>query len=139
VLDDVIHCRKPVDATNPILRSFNAKQVALAVIITIMVLQLKLPEHPTFAALAPLWPTALSYAVSYFLIAIVWVNHHYLLRMADGATPQLIWWNFAHLFLVSLVPVFDSMDCRVTDGSGSSVCIRCVFCAGKYSLFRVRA
>jgi uncharacterized membrane protein len=51
-----------------------------AVIITIMVLQLKPPEHPTFAALALLWPTALSYGVSYFFIAIVWVNHHYLLR-----------------------------------------------------------
>jgi|SRR6516165_2276779 uncharacterized membrane protein len=75
-----------------------------AVIITIMVLQLKPPEHPTFAALALLWPTGLSYVVSYFFIAIIWVNHHYLLRMAEGATPQLIWWNFAHLFLVSLVP-----------------------------------
>jgi uncharacterized membrane protein len=60
-----------------------------------MVLQLKPPEHPTFAALALLWPTALSCAVSYFFIAIVWVNHHYLLRMAEGATPQLI--LFAYL------------------------------------------
>jgi uncharacterized membrane protein len=75
-----------------------------AVIITIMVLELKPPEHPTFAALALLWPTALSYAVSYLFIAIIWVNHHYLLRLAEGATPQLIWWNFTHLFLVSLIP-----------------------------------
>jgi uncharacterized membrane protein len=75
-----------------------------AVIITIMVLELKPPEEPTFPALALLWPTALSYAVSYLFIAIVWVNHHYLLGMAEGATPQLIWWNFAHLFMVSLVP-----------------------------------
>ncbi len=75
-----------------------------AVIITIMVLELKPPEHPTFAALALLWPTALSYAVSYLFIAIVWVNHHYLLRVAEGVTPHLIWWNFAHLFMVSLVP-----------------------------------
>ncbi len=75
-----------------------------AVIITIMVLELKPPEDPSFAALALLWPTALSYAVSYLFIAIIWVNHHYLLRLAEGATPQLIWWNFAHLFLVSLIP-----------------------------------
>jgi uncharacterized membrane protein len=75
-----------------------------AVIITIMVLELKPPSQPSFAALLPLWPTGLSYAVSYLFIAIVWVNHHHLLRFAEHATPQLIWWNFAHLFLVSLVP-----------------------------------
>ncbi len=75
-----------------------------AVIITIMVLELKPPEHPTFAALLPLWPTALSYAVSYQFIAIVWLNHHHLLRFTDSATPRLIWINFVHLFMVSLVP-----------------------------------
>lgn len=75
-----------------------------AVIITIMVLELKPPEHFSFAALALLWPTALNYAVSYLFIAIICVNHHYLLRIAEGATPQLIWWNFAHLFMVSLIP-----------------------------------
>jgi uncharacterized membrane protein len=75
-----------------------------AVIITIMVLDLKPPTEITLRALAPLWPPALSYAVSYFFIAIIWVNHHHLLRFAHSATPQLIWWNFAHLFMVSLVP-----------------------------------
>ena len=75
-----------------------------AVLITIMVLELKPPEQPTFAALLPLWPTALSYAVSYQFIAIVWMNHHHLLRFADYPSPRLIWINFAHLFMVSLVP-----------------------------------
>jgi uncharacterized membrane protein len=75
-----------------------------AVIITIMVLELKPPEHPTFAALAPLWPTGLSYAVSYQFIAIVWTNHHHLLRFTEYPTPRLIWINFVHLFMVSLVP-----------------------------------
>ena len=69
-----------------------------------MVLELKPPEHPTFAALAPLWPTALSYAASYEFIAIVWMNHHHLLRFTDDPTPRLIWINFVHLFMVSLVP-----------------------------------
>jgi uncharacterized membrane protein len=77
---------------------------AFAIIITIMVLELKPPTEASFSALLPLWPTALSYAVSYLFIAIVWVNHHHLLRFAEHATPRLIWWNFAHLFLVSLVP-----------------------------------
>jgi uncharacterized membrane protein len=75
-----------------------------AVLITIMVLELKPPEQPAFAAILPLWPTALSYAVSYLFIAIVWVNHHHLLCFADYPSPRLIWINFAHLFMVSLVP-----------------------------------
>ena len=76
-----------------------------AVIITIMVLDLKPPGEATLKALFPLWPTALSYVISYLFIAIIWVNHHHLLRFTHEATSQLIWWNFAHLFMVSLVPV----------------------------------
>jgi uncharacterized membrane protein len=76
-----------------------------AVIITIMVLDLRPPAQATLKALVPLWPTALSYAVSYLFIAIIWVNHHYLFRLTREATAQLIWWNFAHLFMISLVPV----------------------------------
>jgi len=74
------------------------------VVITIMVLELKPPEHPTFAALLPLWPTALSYVVSYYFIAIVWLNHHHLFKFFPRVTPRLIWINFVHLFMVSLVP-----------------------------------
>jgi len=75
-----------------------------AVIITIMVLGLKPPEHATLGALFALWPTVLSYAVSFLFIAIVWVNHHHLLRFVDYPAPRLIWINFAHVFMVSLVP-----------------------------------
>ena len=76
-----------------------------AVIITIMVLDLKPPDDATLKALLPLWPTFLSYAVSYLFIAIIWVNHHHLFKFIHEATPQMIWWNFAHLFMISLVPV----------------------------------
>lgn len=79
-----------------------------AVIITIMVLDLKPPTEPTLHALLPLWPTFLSYVVSYLFIAIIWVNHHHLMRFAPHATARLIWWNFAHLFMISLVPVTTS-------------------------------
>jgi len=75
-----------------------------AVIITIMVLELKPPSEATLSALLPLWPTALSYAVSYLFVAIIWINHHRVLLFAHDATPQLIWWNFAHLFMTSLIP-----------------------------------
>jgi uncharacterized membrane protein len=63
------------------------------------------PKLPTFKALLLLWPTWLSYAVSYLFIAIVWTNHHYLLRHATEATPRLLWFNFAHLFSMSLLPL----------------------------------
>ena len=60
---------------------------------------------PTFKALLSLWPRWLSYTVSYLFIAIVWVNHHHLLHYATEATPRLMWFNFAHLFSVSLLPL----------------------------------
>ncbi len=76
-----------------------------AVLITVLVLELRPPELPTFKALLSLWPTWLSYAVSYLFIAIVWANHHHLMRYATEATPRLMWFNFAHLFSVSLLPL----------------------------------
>ncbi|HET6886647.1 MAG TPA: TMEM175 family protein [Candidatus Udaeobacter sp.] len=76
-----------------------------AVLITVLVLELRPPELPTFKALLLLWPTWLSYAVSYLFIAIVWSNHHHLMRYATEATPRLLWFNFAHLFSVSLLPL----------------------------------
>jgi TMEM175 potassium channel family protein len=76
-----------------------------AVLITVLVLDLRPPEAPTFAALLRLWPSWLSYAVSYLFIAIVWINHHYLMRYADEATPRLLWFNFGHLFSMSLLPL----------------------------------
>src|SRR5580700_6971666 len=76
-----------------------------AVLITVLVLELRPPELPTFRALFLLWPTWLSYAVSYLFIAVVWINHHHLLRYATEVTPRLMWFNFAHLFSVSLLPL----------------------------------
>jgi uncharacterized membrane protein len=75
-----------------------------AVIITILVLELRPPKEASFGALLELWPPGVSYAISYLFIAIVWVNHHHLLRFPDVATHRLIWGNFAHLFAVSLMP-----------------------------------
>jgi uncharacterized membrane protein len=75
-----------------------------AVLITVLVLDLHPPEVPTMAALLLLWPTWLSYGVSYLFIAIVWINHHYLMRYATEANSRLLWFNFAHLFAMSLLP-----------------------------------
>jgi uncharacterized membrane protein len=75
-----------------------------AVIVTIMVLKLKAPEQASFSALWPLWPTAISYAVSYLFIAIIWINHHYLMQFVGPPTLRLMWINFIHLFTVSFLP-----------------------------------
>jgi uncharacterized membrane protein len=69
-----------------------------AVLITVLVLELRPPELPTFKALLLLWPTGQSYAVSYLFIAIVWTNHHHLMRYATEATPRLLWSNLPICF-----------------------------------------
>jgi uncharacterized membrane protein len=76
-----------------------------AVLITVLVLDLRPPELATFKALLLRWPTWMSYAVSYLFIAIVWANHHHLMLHATRTTPRLMWFNFAHLFSVSLLPL----------------------------------
>jgi uncharacterized membrane protein len=76
-----------------------------AVLITVLVLDLRPPQIPTFHGLLLLWPTWVSYAVSYLFIAIVWANHHHLMHYATEATARLMWFNFAHLFSVSLLPL----------------------------------
>jgi uncharacterized membrane protein len=92
-------------ANPPNTERLNAfSDAVFAVVITILALDLRPPHAPTFDALFELWPTVISYAVSYLFIAIVWVNHHHLLHYASAATPRLIWGNFAHLFSVSLLP-----------------------------------
>lgn len=75
-----------------------------AVLITVLVLELRPPAIPTYGALLALWPQWLSYSVSYIFIAIVWANHHYLMRFAKETTSRLLWFNFAHLFSMSLLP-----------------------------------
>jgi len=92
------------DRTTPTERLTAFSDAVFAVIITIMVLDLKPPAEAMLSALLPLWPTALSYAVSYLFVAIIWINHHRLLLFARDGTPKLIWWNLAHLFMTSLIP-----------------------------------
>jgi len=90
------------DSTPERVRGFS--DGVFAVLITILVLELRPPNAHGFSALLPLWPTGLSYVVSYLFIAIVWVNHHHLFNYAQVATQRLVWSNFAHLFSVSLIP-----------------------------------
>jgi len=76
----------------------------IAVIITIMVLELHAPHEPTFAALTAEVPSFLVYALSFLVVAIMWINHHHLLLHARYASAGLIWSNVFLLFWMSLVP-----------------------------------
>jgi len=92
-----------------------------AVIVTIMVLELKAPDQPGFPTLLPLWPTAISYAVSYLFIAIIWINHDYLMRFVGRPTLGLIWINFVHLFMVSFLPFATAWVARTRLASSAVV------------------
>lgn len=76
----------------------------LAIIITIMVLELKAPESTEISELLKLWPTFVAYILSYAYIAIYWVNHHRLFGHAKVVTDGLVWSNISLLFALSLVP-----------------------------------
>jgi uncharacterized membrane protein len=76
----------------------------LAIIITIMVLELRVPHEPTLAALLPLWPKFLSYAMSFLFIGIYWNNHHHLFQVVERVNGALLWANLHLLFWLSLIP-----------------------------------
>ncbi|MGH9357140.1 MAG: TMEM175 family protein, partial [Terriglobia bacterium] len=76
----------------------------LAVIITIMVLELKVPHVPTPTALWVLWPVFLSYVLSFVYIGIYWNNHHHMLHAIQRVNGSTLWANLHLLFWLSLVP-----------------------------------
>lgn len=76
----------------------------LAIIITIMVLELKAPEEVTFGALIPKLPVFISYVVSFTYVGIYWNNHHHLLQITEKVNGKILWANLHLLFWLSLVP-----------------------------------
>ena len=76
----------------------------IAVIITIMVLELKVPHGESFAALTPLIPTLLVYVLSFVYVGIYWINHHHMLHACSRVTGPILWANLHLLFWLSLVP-----------------------------------
>lgn len=76
----------------------------LAIIITIMVLELKVPHDPTLEALLPLAPTFLSYILSFIYCGIYWNNHHHLMQAVKTVRGGVLWANLHLLFWLSLVP-----------------------------------
>ncbi|MGH8751999.1 MAG: TMEM175 family protein [Burkholderiales bacterium] len=77
----------------------------IAIIITIMVLELKAPHGADFATLQPLLPVFLSYVLSFIYVGIYWNNHHHLLQAAHRVSGPILWANLHLLFWLSLIPV----------------------------------
>src|SRR6201993_2771782 len=76
----------------------------MAILITIMVLELKAPHDPTPASLAKMWPTFFAYVLSFVIIAIYWVNHHHLIHLVTRVDSSILWANMNQLFWISLIP-----------------------------------
>jgi uncharacterized membrane protein len=76
----------------------------LAIVITIMVLEMKVPHEPSFEALRAVWPEFLSYLLSFAILAIYWVNHHHLLHLVRAVDGPMLWANLLLLFCLSLFP-----------------------------------
>ena len=77
----------------------------IAILITIMVLDLKVPEGAQFQSLMPLLPPFLSYVLSFVYLGIYWNNHHHLLQACERVTGAVLWANLHLLFWLSLIPV----------------------------------
>ena len=76
----------------------------IAIIITIMVLELRPPAQPTLPAVVKVAPVFISYALSFLVAAIMWTNHHHLIHAVHSVTARLLWSNLYLLFWMSLVP-----------------------------------
>ncbi len=77
----------------------------IAIIITIMVLELKPPHEPSWAALSAEWPKLLSYVLSFVFVGVYWTNHHHLVHTVRHAGGAVIWLNLHLLFWLSLIPI----------------------------------
>src|SRR6478735_6029609 len=80
----------------------------IAILITIMVLELTGPHEPTLAALRPLIPTFLSYVLSFIYLGIYWNNHHHLIQAVQHVNGRVLWANLHLLFWLSLIPFVTS-------------------------------
>ena len=76
----------------------------IAIIITIMVLELKVPHEADFKALIPLWPILMSYVLSFIYVGIYWNNHHHMLHAVEEVSGSILWANLHLLFWLSLIP-----------------------------------
>src|SRR3954463_11238554 len=76
----------------------------IAILITIMVLELKVPHGDDWQALASVWPVLTSYVLSFIYLGIYWNNHHHMLHLTSRINGRILWTNLHLLFWLSLIP-----------------------------------
>ena len=76
----------------------------IAILITIMVLELRIPEGANWDAVRPVVPVFITYVLSFVILGIYWTNHHHLIHAADRMTGAILWANLHLLFWMSLIP-----------------------------------
>ncbi len=109
-----------------------------AIIITIMVLDLKVPAQNGPAGLVNLWPVFLSYLISYVLVATYWVNHHHIFHQVRSVNNRILWTNIGLLFCISLVPFFTAYMGlkRVDSFSAALYCVIMLLCGVSFLALR---
>lgn len=115
----------------------------IAIIITIMVLELRPPHEATLEALAPLAPVFLSYVLSFVYLGIYWNNHHHLLQTVRSVTGPVMWANLHLLFWLSVVPfatawLGEEPRAAVPNAVYGGVLIMCAFAYAVLSLLLLR-
>lgn len=110
----------------------------MAIIITIMILEIKAPENSDFASLLPLIPVFLSYVLSFIYVGIYWNNHHHMFQVVKKIDGSVLWFNIILLFWLSLIPFATSW---IGSQSFSTAPIACygfilLMCAISYKLLQ---
>lgn len=77
----------------------------VAIVLTIMVLEFKTPDEPTFAALASNWSYLVAYLISFLFIGVAWYNHHYMFALTERVTKQIYWVNNIWILVMAMLPV----------------------------------
>jgi uncharacterized membrane protein len=108
----------------------------IAILITIMVLELKVPHSPDFRALLPLWPVFMSYVLSFIYIGIYWNNHHHMLHAVKEVSGGVLWANLHLLFWLSLIPFVTAWmgENHFETGPTAAYGFVLFMCAAAYSL-----
>jgi len=111
----------------------------IAIIITIMVLELKVPHGDTLAALKPLLPVFISYILSFIYIGIYWNNHHHTMQVVKTVNGTVLWANLHLLFWLSLVPFVTAWmgENNFTKWPTILYGISLIMCGGAYSILLI--
>ena len=104
----------------------------LAIIITIMILELKQPAGGLLQDLLDLGPVVMAYVLSFFFIAIYWVNHHLIFHEAERININILWCNIVWLFCYVVYSVCNSLGRHIPDINGSIGTVFCRHGIGQY-------